>query len=75
MLFRSEDPPVVEATIPRADNPAPTSGVSGPMDPTIQPSDGVSPRGDQDQHIDDAAQGNDQGQVEGQDEDQNDNID
>ena len=70
------DPPVDEAAIPRADNPAPTSGVSVPMDPTVQPSDGVSPHGDQDQHNhDDAAQGNDQGQVEGQDEDQNDNID
>ena len=73
---QSVDPPVVEAAIPRADNPAPTSGVSGPMDSTVQPSDGVSPHGDQDQHNDDdAAQGNDQGQDEGQDEDQNDNID
>ena len=59
------DPPVVEAAIPRVDNLAPTSGVSGPMDPTVQPSDGVSPHGDQDQHNDDVAQGNDQGQVEG----------
>ena len=42
------DPPVGEAAIPRADNPAPTSGVSGPMDSTVQPSDGVSPHGDQD---------------------------
>ena len=53
------DPQVEEAAIPRADIPAPTSGVFVPMDSTVQPSDGVSPHVDQDQHNDDAAQGND----------------
>ena len=48
---QAADPPTVEAAIPRTDNPAPTSGPSGQMDSTVQPSDGARPLGDQDQHI------------------------
>ena len=70
------DPQVDEAAFPRANNPAPTSGVSVPMDPTVKPSAGVSPHGDQDQHNDDNdAQGNDQGLPSGQDGDSNDQDD
>ena len=45
------------------------------MDQPAQQVDGVSPGRDQGQNSDDSVQNEDQGQVNGQDEDQNDNID
>ena len=70
---QAENPQQVDqAVILRADNPAPTGGLSDPMGPPAQQEDDVSPCRDQDQHSDDAAQSNDQGQANGQDGDQND---
>jgi hypothetical protein len=62
----------IQASIPRADNPATTGGLSGSLHSVIQPQDSISPEQDQDQHSDDDAQSNDQGQANGHDEDQND---
>ena len=62
----------VQASIPRADNPATTSGLSGSLHYVIQPRGSISPEHDQDQHSNDDTQSNDRGQANGQDEDQND---
>jgi len=62
----------VQASIPRADNPATTGGLSGSLHSVIQPQDSVSPEPDQDQHAYEDIHPNDQGQFDGQDEDQND---